>query len=225
MSPRSTAAGGAVPAPTAREYLPPMGRTWLLPAYDPLSRLLGAGRLHRRLLDQAALRPGTRVLEIGCGTGNLLLLAQRLTPGVVTTGIDPDRAALARARRKARRRGLDVRLDLGYADALPYPDASVDVVLSSLMLHHLPEAQLGPTFHEVQRVLRPGGRLHLLDVAGAEHGHGPRARRAQRDAHAGSGRGEPDAVPALLRACGFEVAPARSVVTRAGTFVLVAATR
>lgn len=131
MTTPSTTTAGERPA--RREHLPPMGRAWLLPLYDPFSRLVGAERLHRRLLDQAALRPGERVLEIGCGTGNLLLLAHGVAPGVVTTGLDPDAAALARAARKARRRGTDVRLDLGYADALPYPDASVDVVLSSLM--------------------------------------------------------------------------------------------
>ena len=92
------------------------------------------------------------------------------------------------------------------------------------MLHHLPEEQQVPVFREVHRVLRPGGELHLLDVAGSEHGHGLRARRAQRDGHA-RGHADPDAVPALLRACGFEAAPATPVVARAGTFVLVAATR
>ncbi len=63
-----------------RGFLPGMRHAWLLPLYDPFTRLAGVGRVHRRLLDQAGLRPGQRVLEIGCGTGNLLLAAKRPSP-------------------------------------------------------------------------------------------------------------------------------------------------
>ena len=150
-------------------YLPAMGHPALLPLYDPLTRLLGAGPSHRRLLDQAGIVPGTRVLEIGCGTANLLLLAARRYPRATLIGLDPDPAALALARRKADRRGRTLQLDQGYAGQLPHPDASVDRVLSAFMLHHLPEPEKQAVIREVHRVLAPGGSLHLVDF----DGHGP----------------------------------------------------
>jgi ubiquinone/menaquinone biosynthesis C-methylase UbiE len=61
------------------------------------------------------------------------------------------------------RAGLEVRLDRGFADRLPYADGSVDRVLSSFMLHHLPGEQKLDALREVHRVLAPGGSLHLLD--------------------------------------------------------------
>ncbi|MEU8664913.1 class I SAM-dependent methyltransferase [Actinoplanes philippinensis] len=145
------------------DYLPGMGRHWLMPLYDPFSLLLGAGRLHRALLDAAGIRAGQRVLEIGCGTGNLLTALARRTSGVDAGGIDPDRSALRRARRKAQRGGLPVRYEYAFAAALPLPDAHIDVALSSLMLHHLDGPGRDRALREVRRVLAPGGRLHVLD--------------------------------------------------------------
>ena len=150
------------------DYVPGMGHDWLLPLYDPLNRLLGIASVHRPLVDQAEIRPGHRVLEIGCGTGNLMLLAKRLHPDAEVVGLDPDPKALARARRKAGRKALPVRLDLGFAQELPYPDASFDRVLSALMFHHLGPDEKEKALREVRRVLKPGGSLHLLDFGGAK---------------------------------------------------------
>jgi ubiquinone/menaquinone biosynthesis C-methylase UbiE len=167
---------------TTRTYLPGMGRDWMLPLYDPFTRLLGVGPVHRKLTEQAELATARRVLEIGCGTGNLALLVKRTAPSLDVVGLDPDPRALDRARRKARRASLSLELDRGFADQLPYPDASFDRVLSSLMFHHL-DAELRVTsLREVARVLAPGGALHLVDMGGGDHGHahGPRAHFARR---------------------------------------------
>jgi ubiquinone/menaquinone biosynthesis C-methylase UbiE len=185
-----------------RHYLPGMGRDWLLPLYDPLTRALGMQDAHRRLLELADLRPGQRVLEIGCGTGNLLLLAKRLRPDAEVVGLDPDAKALARARRKARRRGLAVRLDEGFADALPYPDASFDRVLSAFMFHHLEAADRARALAEVARTLRPGGSLHLLDFGGAGDPHdGLVARLSQRNHRLTDNFGA--RIPELMSAAGL----------------------
>jgi ubiquinone/menaquinone biosynthesis C-methylase UbiE len=157
---------GAMAEGHDRTYLPGMGHDRLLPLYDPLCRLLGMRKVHRPLVDQAGIRPGQRVLEVGCGTGNLALLVKRLHPDAEVVGLDPDAKALARARRKAEREGLTVELTRGFAQELPYPDASFDRVLSSLMFHHLRPDEKGATLREVRRVLGLGGSLHLLDFGG-----------------------------------------------------------
>ncbi|GAA2873426.1 hypothetical protein Acy02nite_31150 [Actinoplanes cyaneus] len=152
---------------TQQTYLPAMGLRWLLPLYDPFCRLTGVRHVHRQLIGHAGPRPGHRVLEIGCGTGTVLTALARACPGVEAIGIDPDAGSVRRARRKAVRNNLEINYQLAYAGSLPLPDASVDRVLSSLMLHHLDRAEHGRALREARRVLRPGGELHIVDVAGA----------------------------------------------------------
>lgn len=166
-----------------RDYLPAAGRDAFLPFYDPFTALLGVAKVHRALIGQAGLAAGQRVLEIGCGTGNLTLRIKRTQPGVELVGSDPDPLALDRARRKAR--GLTgIRFEQGYAQELPYPDASFDRVLSALMLHHLDHDSKAAAAAEVARVLRPGGSLHLADFGTQSHGvHEFLARRLLKSGH------------------------------------------
>jgi ubiquinone/menaquinone biosynthesis C-methylase UbiE len=161
---------------TERTYVPAAGRDWRLPLYDPITRLLGVDRTRYRLIDQAELSRGQRVLEVGCGTGSLLVAIGRRHRAVDLVGLDPDPKALARAARKARRAGIPVRLDRGFSDALPYDAASFDRVFSSFMYHHVPAREKPAMFREIARVLKPGGRLELVDFAGPERAHGFFAR-------------------------------------------------
>ena len=146
-----------------RHFIPAAGRDIFLPLYDPLQWLLGGDALKRPLIQQALLKPGMRALDIGCGTGSLTLLLKKLHPAVEVVGLDPDSKALALAKGKARRAGLEIKLDKGFSDQLPYPDASFDKVFSSLMFHHLQPDEKAATLREVRRVLKPGGSLHILD--------------------------------------------------------------
>jgi ubiquinone/menaquinone biosynthesis C-methylase UbiE len=201
-----------------KPYVPAMGHDRLLPLYDPLQRLLGMGSVHRQLVDQACIQPHQRVLEIGCGTGNLVNLIKRLHPGAEVVGIDPDPKALARAQRKAGREALSVQLDRGFAEELPYPDAFFDRVLSALMFHHLGSEEKEKTLDEARRVLKPGGSLHLLDFGGATaRSDGFLARLHQRSERLRNNFG--DRIPTLMREAGFaDLTEVAHRVTIAGRF-------
>jgi ubiquinone/menaquinone biosynthesis C-methylase UbiE len=152
-----------------RTYVPPAGHDWALPFYDPLVKLLGGDSARRVLVEQADLQPGHRILEVGCGTGSLLMRIAHAQPAVELTGLDPDPKALERAKLKAGAVSVPIRFDRGFSDALPYPDASFDRVFSCFMLHHLEGAdEKLRTLQDVRRVLKPGGQLHLLDFAQPE---------------------------------------------------------
>jgi len=179
-----------------RTYLPAASYDWLLPLYDVVSRLFGSEAAHRQLLDQADVAPGHHVLDIGCGTGNLTLLIKHAHPQTEVVGLDPDPKALVRARRKAEEQGAAVQLDRGFADELPYADASFDRVFSAFMLHHLALDVKEKTLREVRRVLRSGGRFYALDFEG--HGSGIIAHLFHR-AHLE----DQHRMPALIRDAGF----------------------
>ena len=163
-------------AESHRHFLPAAGRDLFLPLYDPLTKLLGGERARRVLIDEARLEPGHRILDVGCGTGSLLLQIRQTFPGVEAVGLDPDPKALARAKRKAERAGTTVRFDQGFADTLPYADASFDRVLSSMMFHHVEAEDKEKMLREVRRVLKPGGSFHLMDFAGPDEARGVLAR-------------------------------------------------
>ncbi len=188
---------------THRAYIPAAGRDFLLPIYDPLSRLLGVRALHDELIAQAHLEPSHRVLDVGCGTGSLAVRMRGENPQVEVVGLDPDPKALAIGRRKAERAGVAVQFEQGYGDALPFADAAFDRVTSSLMLHHLDLATRRGMLRESLRVLRPGGSLHLLDFGRSEErsdGFFGRVLHSAEDLRENS-----DArVAALLREVGFE---------------------
>jgi ubiquinone/menaquinone biosynthesis C-methylase UbiE len=139
----------------------------LLPLYDPLLWILRGTAIKRPLVEQAAIKPGFRALDVGCGTGSLAVLIKRLHPQVEVIGLDPDPEALSLAQRKAERARLSVKFDRGFSDSLAYVDKSFDRVFSSFMFHHLTGKEKSATLAEIRRVLKTGGSVHLLDFAPA----------------------------------------------------------
>ncbi len=146
------------------KYVPALGFDWLTRFYDPVLRwTLREETFKRALIAQAGIEPGQRVLDLGCGTGTLTLMIKETQPQADVVGLDGDPKILRLAREKADRVRLDIQWDYGMAFELPYPDASFDRVLSSLMLHHLNRENKRAALQETLRVLRPGGELHVAD--------------------------------------------------------------
>ena len=123
------------------------------------------GKLRRQMLDLADLQPGGVVLDVGCGTGTLLLAAaERVGRLGALHGIEPAVEMVGHAQQKAEARRVPLEVIEGSADSLPYPPASFDTVFCTLVLHHLPRPAQGVAIREMRRVLRPGGRVVIIDL-------------------------------------------------------------
>lgn len=132
----------------------------------PLMTLGQEGRYRRRAIRLLGLRGNERVLDVGCGTGVLTrLLAQQLGDKVnsLVVGIDAAPKMIDVARRKALPLP-NIRFDVGIAESLPYADASFDCAVSTFFYHHIDAELKRRSLAELRRVLKPGGRLIIVDV-------------------------------------------------------------
>jgi ubiquinone/menaquinone biosynthesis C-methylase UbiE len=147
-----------------------IGTPWF---YDVSTALLFGGarlRSYRQLLAAGGVQPDDRVLDIGCGPGFFArMLAEAVGPQGYVVGIDAAPEMIDYASRKARRLS-NCRFQSGTAESLAFPDAAFDVVVSSLMMHHLSDEVRLPAAREMRRVLRPDGTLLLSDFTIPERG-------------------------------------------------------
>ena len=129
---------------------------------------LGKERLFReKVLNLGRVASGESVLDLGCGTGTLAIAAKKRVGAVGTVyGLDASIEMLATAEKKARRAGVEVFFKSGVAEALPFPEAQFNVVLSTVMLHHLPQKARLQCAREIRRVLKPDGRVLVVDFEG-----------------------------------------------------------
>ena len=133
--------------------------------------------LRQRTANLAGIQPGEQVLDVGCGTGTLAMEVQsRVCRAGRVTGIDPSSQQIASARSKAARRNLPIDFQIGVIEQLPFPDQTFDVVLSTLMMHHLPASLKRQGLAEIARVLKPGGRLVIADFKPKKERQGQAAR-------------------------------------------------
>ncbi|MBI5588124.1 MAG: class I SAM-dependent methyltransferase [Deltaproteobacteria bacterium] len=138
----------------------------LAPVYDRYCPIVGLGHAFRQAtLRHAGLNPGESVLDVGCGTGVLTrLAAPAVGPTGYAIGIDPAAKMIEVAKKNALTEGSRAEFRLAVIEDLPFEDNRFDCVLSSAMLHHLPPEVKIKGLSEVRRVLKPGGRLVLVDV-------------------------------------------------------------
>jgi SAM-dependent methyltransferase len=147
-----------------------MRAPWIAGDFGAIAREIGTSEAES-FVARMALEAGAHVLDIACGTGNVTLpLARR---GARVTGLDMMPHLLEEARTRADREGLRIRFDEGFAERLPYPDASFDVLVSmfGIMFSPLPATVVS----EMARVLRPGGRLALANWSASGFGGKMRA--------------------------------------------------
>lgn len=149
-------------------HLPPLAFDRLTPFYDlVLANILRERRWKKAFVRQVAPAAGERLLDLGCGTGTLTIQLKETAPEAEVLGLDPDSAALQRARVKAAEAGAAVTFHKGFAGDLPsipeFRDGGFDKVTSSLMLHHLSHEAKRRAFRRVAALLRPGGVFHVVD--------------------------------------------------------------
>ena len=140
--------------------------------YDLITTLMTLGRekkLRQMEIKLAQLKPGDKVLEIGCGTGTLTVAAkEQVGPSGEVVGIDIAPEMVAAAGRKATRKGVDIAFKVGSIASIPFSNNHFDAVMCSFMIFHMPEDVRRKGFPEIYRVLKSGGHLCILDGASSD---------------------------------------------------------
>jgi len=189
--------------------------------YDLFGRVISFGRdraIRATIVDVAAPAPGDKVLDVGCGTGTLAIaIRPRVGDGEVH-GIDASLEMIQVAKEKSARDGRDIDFRVALIEAIPFPDASFDLVTSSLMLHHLPDDLKAKGLLEIRRVLKPGGRFVAMDFAA--QGHGPLGHLLSILGHS-RGESTVDRLTPMLRDAGFS--DVEGIPTRHKNFAFIRA--
>ncbi len=136
--------------------------------YDTIVNLITLGRsdaIHRQTVGLVDVQDGDAVLDVGCGTGRLLLTAEEIVGSTGTlVGLDVEPAMVEQAKQRAEDAASRALFEVASVDRIPYGDAGFDIVFNTLVYHHLTEQQQEAAFTEIHRVLKPGGALVVVDI-------------------------------------------------------------
>lgn len=145
-------------------YISALHYDWLTRFYDPIMQwTMREHTFKRQLIWQADIKAGQPVLDLGCGTATLTIMLKGIHPEAQVVGLDGDEKALSIAKRKIAKNGLGIEFKKGLSFDLDFTDQSFDVVVSSLLFHHLNREDKLRTLREVFRILKPAGELHIAD--------------------------------------------------------------
>lgn len=142
-------------------YIPALRFNWLTRFYDYLLGItFPEKKIKQALINQCTLNGSEKLLDFGIGTATLSLMIKQQFQAVSITGIDVDNKILKIAKKKT---GAAVDLQRYDGSNLPFNEGAFDIIVSSLVFHHIPTANKKNVLQELYRVLKPGGELHIAD--------------------------------------------------------------
>lgn len=148
----------------SKNYIPALKYDWLTKVYDPVLQLtMPERRFKSALIDQMGIKPTDRILDFGCGSLTLSIMAAQRHPQAKFFGVDIDEKIISIAKEKLLKTGLIIDVQQYDGNRLPYADNSFDHVMSSLVFHHLTLQQKYFALEEIHRILKPSAQFHIAD--------------------------------------------------------------
>lgn len=147
------------------KFAPAFISNFFTPLYDLILEQGGLGKsLQERIIKALDIIDGETILDVGCGTGGLLVMLKKKYSNSKIVGTDPDEKILELAREKVSKNDVDVQLLNAWSEKQPFKDGLFDIVISSLTFHHLPTEIKREALREVKRILKSDERFLLVDI-------------------------------------------------------------
>jgi ubiquinone/menaquinone biosynthesis C-methylase UbiE len=155
-----------------KKFIPALRFKWLTPLYDFLIGVtMPEMHIKQSLINFSFLTDGDRVLDFGCGTATLTIMAKEHRSTIKITGIDIDKAILDKATEKINQKNLDIQLTGYDGESLPFEDNSFDRIISCLVFHHLTTSAKQKILAELFRITKSNGQLFIADFGRSDSWH------------------------------------------------------
>lgn len=149
---------------SSEKYVPALRFKWLTPLYDFfVGFTMPEKKIKTKLIESACISSGQKVLDFGCGTGTLTIMAKQSNPDAAVTGIDIDTQILNKAIKRTKEKQLDILLIDYDGSRFPFQSNRFNCIISCLVLHHLDTATKQKALVEIYRTLSQNGELHIAD--------------------------------------------------------------